>query len=195
MVGVAARLDMVRTLLEKVPTCGRCLTDAVDGLQEEGVDVHRLRPTAGFEMPSDGVAGTQGRYMTSFDGLPHRPLRSYAAFLVGLGWSCVVVCTLAGFVPWFVVGSPAVPVEPTWLAWLVYAAPALGLLVGALVGLGCFVASGVIRVLLDQRDLLDELLMQHRSGRAGAAAQPGAPSASQDLFDLTGIKDRDNPSL
>ena len=37
-----ARSDMVRNILEKVPSCGRYLTDAVERLREEGVDVHAL---------------------------------------------------------------------------------------------------------------------------------------------------------
>jgi hypothetical protein len=37
-----ARSDMVRTILEKVPACGRYFIDGVDRLREEGVDVHRL---------------------------------------------------------------------------------------------------------------------------------------------------------
>jgi hypothetical protein len=37
-----ARSDMVRTILETVPSCGRYLTDAVERLREEGVDVHVL---------------------------------------------------------------------------------------------------------------------------------------------------------
>jgi hypothetical protein len=37
-----ARSDMLRTILETVPSCGRYLTDAVERLREEGVDVHML---------------------------------------------------------------------------------------------------------------------------------------------------------
>ena len=37
-----ARSDIVRTLLEKVPACGRYLSDAAERLLEEGVDVHSL---------------------------------------------------------------------------------------------------------------------------------------------------------
>ena len=37
-----ARSDIVRTLLEKVPACGRYLSDAVERLLEEGADVGSL---------------------------------------------------------------------------------------------------------------------------------------------------------
>jgi hypothetical protein len=132
--------------------------------------------------------------MPSVDGVSHRQLRSYAAFLVGLGWTCVVLGALVGLLPWFVLGWPPVPVEFTWAPWLLYAVPALGLLAGALGGLGCFIVSGVVRVLLDQRDLLEDLLeRQPRPVRVGASPQPGSPSAPQDLFDLTGIKNGDEP--
>lgn len=38
----AARSDIVRTLLEKVPACARYFSDAVERLLEEGVDVDSL---------------------------------------------------------------------------------------------------------------------------------------------------------
>jgi hypothetical protein len=52
-----------------------------------------------------------------------------------------------------------------------------------------FVASGVIRVLLDQRDLLEELVeAQQRVLRPAESRQPtGAPRA-KDPFDLTDIR-------
>ena len=37
-----ARSDIVRTVLEKVPACGRYFSDAVERLREEGADVHSL---------------------------------------------------------------------------------------------------------------------------------------------------------
>jgi Protein of unknown function (DUF3775) len=37
-----ARPDLIRAILEKVPSCGRYLSDAVERLREEGVDVHAL---------------------------------------------------------------------------------------------------------------------------------------------------------
>lgn len=133
--------------------------------------------------------------MQSGDDRPHRQLRSYAAFLVALGWMCVALGTLAGFVPWLVIGTPPVPMEDAWARRLLYAAPALGLLIGALGGLGCFVLSGVLRVLLDQRDLLEDLSRQRRAFRAEDTPPPGSPSAPQDLFDLTGIKGGEEPVL
>jgi hypothetical protein len=37
-----ARSDIVRTILEKVPACGRYFCDAVERLLEEGEDVNSL---------------------------------------------------------------------------------------------------------------------------------------------------------
>jgi hypothetical protein len=130
--------------------------------------------------------------MQAVEGMPHRQLRSYAAFLVGLGWTCVGLGALVGFLPWFVFGRPPVPMESTWAPWLLYAAPALGVLAGGLGGLGCFIVSGVVRVLLDQRDLLEDLLQrQPGPGRVGVSPQPGSPSTALDPFDLTELKDGD----
>jgi hypothetical protein len=82
--------------------------------------------------------------------------------------------------------------ESTWAPWLLYAAPALGVLAGGLGGLGCFIVSGVVRVLLDQRDLLEDLLQrQPGPGRVGVSPQPGSPSTALDPFDLTELKDGD----
>jgi hypothetical protein len=134
--------------------------------------------------------------MQSTDVVSHRHLRSYATFLVVLGWVLVLLCTLIGFAPWLAFGGFPVPTVPSWERWILSAAPALGLLAGALGGLGCFVLSGVIRVLLDQRDLLEDILRtQRRSLRAAESPQPSAPPVPPDPFDLAGIKDRDEPVL
>ncbi len=112
-----------------------------------------------------------------------------------LGWLHVVLFTLAGFAPWLVSGQSTPPESP-WVAWAVYAGPAVGLLVGALSGLGYFVVSGVIRVFLDQRDLLEEILQTHRRLlEIVEYRQPAGRSATQDPFDLTGITDTDEPIL
>jgi hypothetical protein len=77
-----------------------------------------------------------------------------------------------------------------------YAGPAIGLLVGGLSGLGYFVLSGVIRVFLDQRDLLQDLVQtQHRLLQSVDSRQAGRHSTAQDPFDLTGLEDTDEPHL
>jgi hypothetical protein len=38
----AARVDLVRTILDKMPSCGRYFTDAAERLREEGVDIDAL---------------------------------------------------------------------------------------------------------------------------------------------------------
>jgi hypothetical protein len=73
--------------------------------------------------------------------------------------------------------------------WALYASPAVGLLVGTLCGLAFFVASGVLRLLLDQRDLLEELVeAQQRIRRPAESRQPSGASGTQDPFDLTEIR-------
>ncbi len=134
--------------------------------------------------------------MSEGDPLSHRGLRSYATFLVALGWVHVGAGLLAGCVPWVVAAGQAIPGGAAWAPWLLYAAPPLGLLVGALFGLGYFILSGVLRVLLDQRDLLEDLVQtQRRLLQAAAAQRAGTPPAATDPFDLRDAKDADEPTL
>ncbi len=118
------------------------------------------------------------------------PLRSYTTLLVVLGWLHVVCFTLLGFAPWFAFPGQQILGESWWGQWALYASPAVGLLVGALTGLGYFILSGVIRLFLDQRDLLEELLQtQRRLLQVVESPQPGARVATKDPFDLTDLKD------
>jgi len=128
--------------------------------------------------------------------MSHRSLRSYTTFLILLGWLHVVVFALLGLAPWLILtGRPVAP-ETQWEQWLIYAGPAIGLLVGGLAGLGYFVLSGVIRVFLDQRDLLEDLAQtQHRLLQLVESRQAGGHSTAQDPFDLTGLEDMDEPHL
>jgi hypothetical protein len=121
--------------------------------------------------------------------MSHRQLRSYATLLVVLGWLHVVAGTLVGFAPWFGPVAQLLPAVSQWEPWALYASPALGLLVGTLCGLAFFVVSGVLRVLLDQRDLLEELLeAQQRLRRPAESRQPSGASGAKDPFDLTDIR-------
>jgi len=121
--------------------------------------------------------------------MSHHLLRSYATLLVAVGWLHVVVFTLLGFAPWLGVVGPLVPAVSHWAPWALYASPAVGLLVGALCGLAFFAVSGVIRVLLDQRDFLEEILQAHRHLlRHAESQQPSGDSGAKDPFDLTEIR-------
>jgi len=134
--------------------------------------------------------------MSEGDALSHRGLRSYATFLVVLGWVHVGAGLLAGCVPWVLAAGQAMPADVAWAPWLLYAAPPLGLLAGALVGLGYFILSGVLRVLLDQRDLLEDLVQtQRRLLQAAVAQRAGTPLAATDPFDLNDAKNADEPTL
>jgi hypothetical protein len=130
------------------------------------------------------------------DAVSHRGLRSYTTFLLVLGWVHVGAGTLVGVTPWVLAAGPAIPVDAAWAPWLRYAAPPLGLLVGALSGLGYFILSGVLRVLLDQRDLLEDLVQTQRRLLQVAAARPvGTHLAVTDPFDLSDAKDAVEPTL
>jgi len=129
--------------------------------------------------------------------MSHRLLRSYATLLVVLGWLHVVLFTLLGFAPWLGLVGQLVPTVSQWEPWVLYAFPAVGLLVGTLCGLAYFAVSGVIRVLLDQRDFLEEILQaHHRLLRLAESRQPsGAVSSAKDPFDLTDIRGTGEPLL
>jgi hypothetical protein len=125
--------------------------------------------------------------------MAHRSLRSYAGFLVVLGWLHVVLFALAGCLPWLAFGEWPVFRDN---AWATYAAPAVGLLFGTLLGLGYFLLSGLIRLFLDQRDLLDELLQtDRRLLRFMESRLSSEPAATTDPFDLSDLRGKDEPAL
>jgi hypothetical protein len=137
-----------------------------------------------------------GKKVLESDAVSHRKLRSYTTFLVVLGWVHVGAGALAGLAPWVLAAGQAIPADAAWEPWLLYAAPPLGLLVGALSGLGYFILSGVLRVLLDQRDLLEDLVQtQRRLLQVAEARQAGSPLAATDPFDLSDAKDPAEPTL
>ncbi len=135
--------------------------------------------------------------MRGGESMSHRLLRSYATLLVVLGWLHVVLFALLGFAPWLGLVGQLVPAVSQWEPWVLYASPAVGLLVGTLCGLTYFAVSGVIRVLLDQRDFLEEILQaHHRLLRLAESRQPrGAASSAKDPFDLTDIRGTGEPLL
>ena len=122
------------------------------------------------------------------------PLRSYTTFLVVLGWMHVILFTVLGFVPWLIFGGQPILMESWWRQGALYASPAVGLLVGALSGLGLFILSGVIRVLMDQRDLLEEILLTNRRLlQITESRHPSDRPSKKDPFDLTDLKDTEEP--
>jgi hypothetical protein len=128
--------------------------------------------------------------------MSHSLLRSYATLLVVLGWLHVVLFTMLGFAPWLGLVGQLVPAVSQWESWVLYASPAVGLLVGMFCGLAFFAVSGVIRVLLDQRDCLEEILQaQHRLLRLAETRQPTGASSAKDPFDLTDIRGTGEPLL
>jgi hypothetical protein len=128
--------------------------------------------------------------------MSHRLLRSYAKFLVVLGWLHVLLFALLGFAPWLVFVGQPIPAIAQWKEWALYVAPAAGLLVGALFGLAYLILSGVVQVFLDQRDLLEEILLSHRRLlQLVESRQAGGRPSTKDPFDLSDIQERDEPLL
>jgi hypothetical protein len=108
----------------------------------------------------------------------------------------VVVFALLGFAPWLGLVGPLVPAVSQWEPWVLYASPAVGLLAGALCGLVFFTVSGVIRVLLDQRDSLEEILETHRHLlRLVESHRPSGAPGAKDPFDLSDIRGMEEPRL
>jgi hypothetical protein len=85
-------------------------------------------------------------------------LRTIAKVLTIVGWVHIVFGVVLGFLPWFIFAGEPIPIMFVWEKWLLYASPLLGLLGGAVTGLGYIVFSQLILVLLDQRDTTDGIL-------------------------------------
>jgi len=123
-------------------------------------------------------------------------LRTYAVALVVVGWVDLGLFLILGFVPWFMFAGQAIPVTSPWEMWAIYLAPVGGLIVGGLSALGYFIASQLIRVFLDQRDLLEELLgVNRRLLRIIEGKKPAGGPHEVDLFRLDQSPDEDLPRL
>ncbi len=123
-------------------------------------------------------------------------LRTYAVALVVVGWVDLVFFLILGFVPWFAFAGQAIPVSSPWEMWAIYLSPVGGLILGGLTALGYFIASQLIQVFLDQRDLLEELLgVNRRLLRIIEGKKPGGGPREVDLFRLDQSPDEELPSL
>ncbi len=112
--------------------------------------------------------------------MSYRLLRFFAVFFNVIGWACVICFTGLGFLPWLLSTIDAVPVPPRWQFLAVYGSPVAGLLIGFLAGLGFFFLAQLIRVFLDQRDLLEQILdtlERLLATQAPADISPTAPAA------------------
>ncbi len=128
--------------------------------------------------------------------MSYRLLRTYAVVLAVLGWVYLILFLILGFVPWFWAARQALPVSSSWEMWVIYLSPVGGLILGGLMALGYFVGSQLIRVFLDQRDLLEELLaVNRRLLRILEGKTPGGDPRETDLFRLDESLDDDLPSL
>jgi hypothetical protein len=123
-------------------------------------------------------------------------LRTYAVALVVVGWVDLVFFLILGFVPWFAFAGQTIPVTSPWGMWAIYLSPVGGLILGGLTALGYFIASQLIQVFLDQRDLLEELLgVNRRLLRIIEGKKPGGDPREVDLFRLDQSPDEELPSL
>ncbi len=90
--------------------------------------------------------------------MSYRLLRFFAGLLNVMGWLFVIGFTGVGFLPWMLSTIEPIPVEARWQSAVIYGAPVVGCLIGALGGLGFFILAQIIRALLVQLDLQDEIL-------------------------------------
>jgi hypothetical protein len=102
-------------------------------------------------------------------------LRTIAKLLTIVGWVHIVLGAVLGFLPWILFAGEPIPIMFVWEKWLLYASPLLGLLGGAVTGLGYIVFSQLILMLLDQRDTTDGILEAIR--RLVRLQHPQAPIA------------------
>lgn len=126
--------------------------------------------------------------------MSYQLLRTYAVILIVLGWMHLILFLALGFLPWYVFAGQAIPVSSPWEMWAIYLAPVGGLIFGGFAALGYFVSSQLIRVFLDQRDFLEELLgVNRRLLRIVEGKKQGGSPLEADLFRLDESLDDDLP--
>ena len=128
--------------------------------------------------------------------MSYQLLRTCAVILTVLGWLHLIFFLTLGFLPWLPVAGQIIPVGSPWEMWAVYFAPVAGLILGGLSALGYFVTSQLIRVFLDQRESLEELLtVNRRLLRIAEEKKRGSGPAEGDPFQLDQSPDDDLPRL
>jgi hypothetical protein len=128
--------------------------------------------------------------------MPYHLLRTYAVILTVLGWMHLIFFLALGFLPWYAFAGQAIPVGSPWEKWAIYLSPVGGLILGGFAALGYFVTSQLIRVFLDQRDFLEELLgVNRRLLRIVEGKRRGGGPLEADLFRLDQSLDDELPSL
>lgn len=126
--------------------------------------------------------------------MSYQLLRTYAVILVVLGWMHLILFLALGFFPWYIFAGQTIPVSSPWEKWAIYLSPVGGLILGGLAALGYFVSSQLIRVFLDQRDFLEELLaVNRRLLRIVEGKERGGGALEADLFRLDESLDDDLP--
>ena len=123
-------------------------------------------------------------------------LRFCASLLIVLGWLSIVVCMVGGFLPWLLIAARLLEVGSRWEGLVMYASPVIGLLTGLIIGLGYFAAGYLLRIFLEQRDLLAELVATDRRLLRLAEPPTREPEpAGRTLFDIPDRPDPDDRTL
>jgi len=128
--------------------------------------------------------------------MSYRLLRTCSIVLAVLGWMNWAFFFLLGFVPLVIPVEQLIPINAPWQMWVIYLAPFFGFVFGGLTALGYFIGSQLIRVFLDQRDSLGELLVVNRRVlKIIEGRKPGGGTRQSDLFPIDESLDDDLPSL
>jgi len=128
--------------------------------------------------------------------MSYRLLRTCAVVLAVLGWVHWIFFFLLGFVPLVMPVEQLIPINAPWQMWVVYLSPFFGFVLGGLTALGYFIGSQLIRVFLDQRDSLKELLeVNRRLLRMIEGKKPGGGTRRPELFPIDESLDDDLPNL
>ena len=109
--------------------------------------------------------------------MSYRLLRFFAGLLNVIGWLFVIGFTGVGFLPWMLSTIEPIPVEARWQSVVIYGAPVVGCLIGALGGLGFFILAQIIRALLAQLSLQEEILqsIERRFDNTESPPERGSP--------------------
>ena len=123
-------------------------------------------------------------------------LRFCASLLIVLGWLSIIVSTLAGFLPWVLIALRLLEVGSRWEALVMYASPVVGLLTGVIIARGYFAVGYLLRIFLEQRDLLAELVTANqRLLRLVEPPSRESEPSGRGLFDVPDRPEPDEPTL
>ncbi len=133
--------------------------------------------------------------------MSYRTLRACAVILTVLGWVSLVFSFILGFVPWLLYVGEIFTISSPWERWVIYLSPVAGAMLGVLSAVTYLVIGQLMRVFLDQRDLLEELVAVNRrllgATKGEKAENQVAPTESNpsDPFQIDQSLNEDLPNL